>query len=163
MEKEFMDIHDINGNKTGKTILRGEKLDKGDYALYVNVVIKNSENKFLLQQRHSSKTWYPNAWSLSGGGVLAGETDKQAIVRELLEELNINLSNQELHKKGRVIANYGLIDIWIVYMNIDLNQVSMQHNEVSDVKFVDKQEMLDLVSQIKTEGQDLYLEILSEL
>lgn len=163
MESEFMDIYDIDGNKTGKTILRGEKLNKGEYALYVNVAIKNSNDQFLLQQRHSSKTWYPNAWSLSGGGVLASETESEAIIREMLEELNIDLSNQTLHKKGRVVANDGLIDIWIVYMDINLNDIVMQPNEVSGVKFVNKYEMLKLVNEIKTEGQDIYLNILSKL
>ena len=46
----------------------------------------------VLLQKDESKTFY----NLPGGSVKFGETTKQAIIRELKEELNINISNAEL-------------------------------------------------------------------
>jgi hypothetical protein len=41
---EIWDILDINGNKTGKTKIRGHKLNKSEYHLVIHVWIKKLRN-----------------------------------------------------------------------------------------------------------------------
>ena len=60
------------------------------------------EGKILLQFRDNSPniTW-PNSWAIFGGGIEKGETPRQAIVRELQEELDLKIENPELVLKNK--------------------------------------------------------------
>jgi 8-oxo-dGTP pyrophosphatase MutT (NUDIX family) len=45
----------------------------------------------LLAHRHPSRRWYPDCWDLVGGHVEAGELPHEAVVRECLEELAVQV------------------------------------------------------------------------
>jgi 8-oxo-dGTP pyrophosphatase MutT (NUDIX family) len=45
----------------------------------------------LLVHRHPSRRWYPDCWGLVGGHVESGESLHQAVSRECLEELGVNV------------------------------------------------------------------------
>ncbi|HTY98335.1 MAG TPA: NUDIX domain-containing protein, partial [Rhodocyclaceae bacterium] len=53
-------------------------------------VILRPDGSFLLGQR-APGTFYPGYWEFPGGKVEAGETPRQALVRELHEELEIEV------------------------------------------------------------------------
>lgn len=54
------------------------------------IVLRNSENRLLLQQRSSNKRFYPLFWSgAAAGHLIAGESYEEGAVRELLEEMTI--------------------------------------------------------------------------
>jgi 8-oxo-dGTP diphosphatase len=53
-------------------------------------VIQRPDGTFLLGQR-AANTFYPGYWEFPGGKVEAGETPRQALVRELREELGIEV------------------------------------------------------------------------
>lgn len=55
------------------------------------IVIANDEDKVLLQHKDSSAPKNPNRWCLFGGGIESGESPKDAIKRELIEELEWNV------------------------------------------------------------------------
>jgi 8-oxo-dGTP diphosphatase len=56
----------------------------------------NPEREVLLQLRGSSESLYPNHWTLPGGRVEAGESPRQAIIREVKEELDLDLHQCKL-------------------------------------------------------------------
>ena len=45
----------------------------------------------LLCHRHPDREWYPNVWDVPGGHVDEGESPMDALVRELREELGIEI------------------------------------------------------------------------
>ncbi|CAQ83322.1 MULTISPECIES: nucleoside triphosphatase NudI [Photorhabdus] len=49
------------------------------------------DNKYLLCKMPSNKGVFPGQWALPGGGVEAGETIEQALLREIREELGSEL------------------------------------------------------------------------
>lgn len=53
------------------------------------VLVRGDE--VLLCHRHPARRWYPNAWDLPGGHVDSGEARMTALVRELREELGIDI------------------------------------------------------------------------
>ena len=58
----------------------------------VNAIPINAEGKILLQQRDDrSDLSYPGCWTTFGGKVEDGETPDEAIRRELLEEIELEL------------------------------------------------------------------------
>ena len=51
------------------------------------------EGRYLLQLRDANKSiWYPSHWGLFGGSIEKREGKKDALRREMLEELNIQVS-----------------------------------------------------------------------
>lgn len=59
-----------------------------------SIIFLNSENKVLLFLRDDNKDIpFPNCWDILGGRVEEGETPEEAIKREMLEELELELHN----------------------------------------------------------------------
>ena len=54
----------------------------------VAAILVTPDRRFLLQQRDELPgIWYPGCWSLFGGGIDPGETELEALRRELREEI----------------------------------------------------------------------------
>jgi len=49
----------------------------------------------LLGHRTSSRRWYPDVWDLPGGHVEQGESEPQALIRELREELGVQVLGRD--------------------------------------------------------------------
>ena len=63
------------------------------YVACVTAVLVNPQNQILLYKRDNNPNIaFPGCWSTLGGLVETGETPKQAIKRELLEEIELNIA-----------------------------------------------------------------------
>ncbi|PIN73257.1 hypothetical protein COV20_03435 [Candidatus Woesearchaeota archaeon CG10_big_fil_rev_8_21_14_0_10_45_16] len=58
------------------------------------MVFYNSDGKILLQDRFNMRKWGED-WGYFGGAIDEGETPKQAVVREIREELEFNIKKPE--------------------------------------------------------------------
>ena len=58
----------------------------------VLALIQDRAGRTLITQRSADKRWAAGWWEVPGGGVLAGETSLQAVVREVREEVGLDLS-----------------------------------------------------------------------
>ena len=59
-------------------------------------VLYNKEGKILMQHRTDDAPRFPGLWGFFGGGIEQGESPKQALLREIKEELNLVVSNPQL-------------------------------------------------------------------
>jgi len=64
--------------------------------LQVVAGIISHKGRILLCQRHRNSSRFPMKWEFPGGKVEDGETPEQAIVRELKEELGIDVGDIQL-------------------------------------------------------------------
>jgi Isopentenyldiphosphate isomerase len=142
---ELWDILDESGNKTGKTIIRGELLAEKEYHLVVQVVLINRQGEFLIQKRSLRKKVRPGAWEMTSGAILSGEDSKTGVVREVREELGISLYSKELSYITRIKRKNYFLDIWVAFVDFSINDVVMQGSEVEAVKFVSKSDMLKII------------------
>ena len=146
---EIWDLVDEEVNITGKTIIKGEPIPKGYYHVGADVWIINSENEILIQKRSSKKRLEPNKWAMTGGSTKKGETTIETIERETLEELGIKINKNELE----LITSYKTGTVWIyqyiIRKNVNLNEIVMQEDEVSEVKWVTYEEIEDLLKNDK--------------
>lgn len=147
---EQFDILNQNGCPTGAVADKGTALQDGQYYLGVHAYIYNSRNEFLLQQRAFDKEFLPGGWDIHMGHVLAGETSKAGVIREIREEIALSFDDKDLRFVGRVFWEiyHHIIDVYFLKSDFELNQLTLQTNEVVGVKVVSKEDMVSLVSQM---------------
>lgn len=140
---EIWDILDEDGNITGKTMKKDDKIawQKGIYHQGADVWIINSEKKILIQKRSPQKKLEPNVWAMTGGSVIKGETPLETLKRETFEELGIDLNTKGAIKIHHYKSGNVWLDEYIVEQDVNLNYVVMQKEEVSDVKFATHDEI----------------------
>lgn len=108
--------------------------------------------KILLEKRRDS-----NTWGLVGGGVKKNETPRQAVIREIYEELGLKVDESDMRKlatygePGRIAA-YKDGSIWnmvVVVFGLDLYEepVMQISSESCDLRFFTKEELqsIDIV------------------
>jgi len=159
---EIWDILDENGNKTGKTIIRGEKLKEGDYHLVVHIWIINSMGQILIQKRPEHLQYAPGVWANTGGSAILGEDSITAACREVKEELGIDVNKAGLLEPIRYKRNDNITDIWILYQDVNLENICLQKEEVNDVKWATVEELKKMIEDGSFHRySDKYFDLLS--
>ena len=93
---ELWDIYDENKRLTGRTRQRNDwNMKPGEYHLTVLGVIRHTNGRYLITKRVMTKSWAPGWWEVSGGGVMAGEDSRTAVLREIREETGLDVSDWE--------------------------------------------------------------------
>ncbi len=145
---ELWDIYDKDRMPTGRTMKRGEPIADGDYHLVVHVCVFNTKGQMLIQQRQPFKEGWSNLWDITvGGSAVAGDTSRSAAVREVMEEIGLALSEDELRPVMSVNFNGGFDDMYVVTRDIDLSSLKLQYEEVQAVKWADMDEILTLIRE----------------
>ena len=153
---EYFDVLNSNGEYTNEVASREECHKKGLYHKAVVVFILNEDNtKILLQKRSAHKKLWPNLWDITAGGhVLSGELGYEAVIRETKEEIGINIKKEELEFIGTTtsetikgdIINRHFNEYFIVHKNVDINDITLQEEEVQDIKWVSKEEIMKRIN-----------------
>lgn len=145
---ELWDILDESRSKTGRVVQRGKSMNSGEYHLVVFAIIINSEGEFIISKRTPNKT-YPNTWEFTGGSALAGEDSLSAILREVKEELGIELinSNGKLLKTIKYEEGSYFADVWLFEQDIEIKDVVCQPEEVSEARIATKKEVIKLIEE----------------
>ena len=143
---EKWNLYTIDRVITNRVITRGDDIPKNLYHLVVHVCIFNAKNQMLIQQRQTFKEGWPNMRDVTvGGSAMIGENSRQAAMREVAEELGLKI---DLKNTPPVITKYfseGFDDIYILEKEIDISKLTLQYEEVQAVKWVDIEEILDMI------------------
>ncbi len=144
---EFWDIYDKDRQKTGRVQERGKpSASPDDYHLVVEIWLRNSRGEVLLTKRHPNKH-YGGLWECTGGSVLAGEESLPAAIREVKEEIGVDLTqgtpgilltSLSIHREKQYSAHY---DVYLFERDIPLEQLILQPEEVVDAKWVTQKEL----------------------
>ena len=140
--KELRDLYDINGNKTNKTYYKGDIIPNGYYPMVVMVVIRNSNGEFLMQKRSITKG---GDWGVTGGHPKSGETPIEGIISEVKEELGLDFSNEEFVEFDSGCDEKDCYKMYLVNKDIDLNDITIQIEELSEVKWFTMSKLKEMV------------------
>lgn len=161
-----MEIVDKFNNKRqplNKTSERYERID-GEYKLSMHVWIQNDKGEFLIQKRSPSKKVFPNFWSITGGGVDSGETTLDTVFRECKEELGIIAEEKNLELILSFKRKADFVDIYLLKHNIELKDIIMQEEEVTDVKWASMNEIKNMIANKEfAPNIPVYINIFEEL
>ena len=159
---EIFDVLNENGEFTNQIETREECHNKGLWHKAVVVFIISMDNKMiLLQQRSANKKLWPNLWDITAGGhVLSGEFGYQTGIRETKEEIGVDITKNDLEFIGGTksenisgnIINRHFNEFYIVHKDIDINDIVLQEEEVQDIKWFSKEE---IISRINDNYKDL--------
>ena len=144
---ERWDLFDRNGEPLGRTIRRGERLCAGEYHQVVHIWMLNSADRLLIQRRSRRRKLMPGVWAVTSGSVIAGETPREAARRELGEELGVQLPDSAFESIGCMTRRNSLCHVFVVRRNITVPEMRLQREEVSAVRWVAAQQLVDMLKQ----------------
>ena len=147
---ELVGIVDKNGNPTGVALDKKEAREKNLIYKVIVVFVINDMKQVLFQKRSANLRYMPNRWALCAGHVRASESLEDAAIREAKEEMGINILKEELKSFGEVENNIGESDSHLTYFfyvktNKKENEFVLQPKEVSEVKWFDIDEIIDMI------------------
>lgn len=128
------------------------------------IIFENDKGEILLYLRDNKPGIpFPHYWDLIGGHVEEGETPEVALVREVKEELNIDLSEFTFYKKFECLAGDAYPNIKYVYsghIDLPIEEITLlegerpqffKREEIPNVKFANilKSIVMDYINDHK--------------
>ena len=145
---ELWDLYTVDRVRTGKTIRRDEVIPERLYHLQVHVVVFNSRNEMLIQQRTANKRYYPGLWDVTvGGGAVAGDTSSLAAEREVQEELGLRVHLNGRRPDFTMTYHDTFDDYYVVEMDVDPADLTLQEEEVQAAAWADRETILRMVAE----------------
>ena len=151
---EIWDLYSENRELLGRDHIRGEQLPIDGYHLVVHVWIRNSKGEYLISQRSANRSRYPLMWECVGGSVVKGEDSLQGAIREVKEEVGIDLEPDKGHvlftkvrkiMEGKIVND--IVDVWLFDYDGEVNLSDATTDEVAQVAWMDREQIRDLHEQ----------------
>lgn len=157
---EQIDVLDENGEKTGEVASREDVHRLGLWHKCVHIWIVNGKREVLLQKRCAQKLTNPNKWTTATSGHLsAGDSSIEGAMRELSEEIGLRIQEDELkylfstkesgvnNNEERQIIENEITDVYLLQKDIDIQDLNLQEEEVSEVKWFSYEEFQKMVME----------------
>ena len=101
----------------------------------VGAIIEHPKHGMLFQLRDENTSKYPLHWSLFGGRVEEGESDEEALYRELYEEVSLKRSMMKNVRRVKTYHHEGVTQI-LYHVMIEISPDELVLGEGKDMKFV---------------------------
>jgi 8-oxo-dGTP pyrophosphatase MutT (NUDIX family) len=144
---EFWDLYDAERRPLNELHMRGDRMRRGTYHIAVGIWTVNDKNEILLTLRSREKRDWPQMWENTAGSVLAGESSRQAAVRELREETGIRVKEDELFLLGTERGRNTIGDCYIVRKNVPLRDIVFQRGETCAARWVSLAGLDDMIAR----------------
>ncbi len=145
MSDELIDIYSKNNHSLGIKKMKSAAHKKGLWHRSAHIWIYTSRGEILLQLRSSNKKMYPTRWDISAAGhVVAGEEPISAAIRELKEEIGLDVAQENLEffeirkiqATYRNIINNEFVYVYFLKFDGDVEELTLQEDEVSEIQFI---------------------------
>ncbi len=149
---ELLDIVDENDNMTGEIKDRDYVHENNLYHRHVSCFILNKDGEVLLQRRAVTKKKNPGIWSKTGGHVDAQETVIEALKREVMEEIGLEIKDDNLffmNKYKSTNPNYFSYN-YIYVTDKKTDDYKLQKDEVDKVEYF---KIEDLENEIRNNNK----------
>ena len=112
---------------------------------------QDSKGEYLIAQRSANRAAFPLAWECVDGSVLKGEDSLQGALREVKEEVGVDL----LPEKGQVILSdikkieFGkvvnkIVDVWLFEYDGEVDLANATTDEVAQVTWMNREQIKEL-------------------
>lgn len=141
---ELVELFDNKRRPLDKVIERYSERGN-EYTQVVHSWIRNSNGEFLMQKRSMNKKFFPGKWSVTGGGADVGETTLDALIRETKEEIGVELTPDDVELMLSLKRRYAFVDVYMANKDIDIENITLQKEEVDEVKWATKEEVKKMI------------------
>lgn len=154
---EMLDVLHSDGSFSGKIASREEVHRKGLYHRTVHIWVLNSKGEILLQKRSTRKEVFPGLWDISCAGHLsAGDSSISGALRELKEELGLDVRETELcflftvpgnYSNGHDIVENETTDVYLLERSVSYEEILFNKEEIDQIKFITAARLKRLVQE----------------
>jgi len=148
--EEMFDVYDENGNHLGvrsKSFCHSENPGVWHKPVWIWIVNRRGGG-ILVQKRASTKKKSPNKFDMpSAGHVQAGETLRQACVRETKEELGLDVKEENFVflKEWKNQRGWEFAEIFLLDTDAKVSDMTLQKEEVAEVRWLSFDEFESLL------------------
>lgn len=152
---ELIDIVDKNGIPTGEVMDKDDVHNKNFLHNEIGVFIINNSGEILLEKRSPNKRYSPNKWGLCAGHVDTGETLIEAAIREIHEEIGIDVLESDLTPFGNFETfiddtNSHLTHFYYLKCNKKAYEFIIQKEELTEVKWFKIDDIINMINNNDT-------------
>ena len=157
MSNEYWDLFDSDRILKMKHHRRGDKIPDGLFHLVIHSWIVDKSGLFLMSQRQEGRA-YAYMWERTGGSVLEGESSFDGALREVREELGVDLSESEhcFIKTQKRERYHDFFDAWLFIVDREQIKCRIDPNEVRECKWVSIEELASLKADNKLVPSSAY-------
>lgn len=148
---ELWDLYNEKRELTGRRHIRGQEIPQGFFHLVVHIWIENSKGEFLISQRAADRPTFALMYECVGGSILLGENSLQGALREVKEEVGIDLTAENgklLFSKIRRNFN-DILDVYLFRYDGDIPLEKADTKEVAQAFWMNRDEIKTLYEQKK--------------
>lgn len=146
---ELLDVYNSKGEITGKVVERGTKdeaFGPDEHIAVAIIYIENSKGEFLIQKTSPEKG---GIYSATGGHIEHGETPHEAIVREVKEEIGLDISNEDVVSLGSICVDFPVRFIFYLKKDINIDDLVLDKTEVESMHYLTKEELRKVIDEGK--------------
>lgn len=146
-EEEYREVYTRDGQSKNRIVPKHAPIEDGDYFKQILVILKTKDSpapeegagNYIMQQRSLKAKYYAGLWDATGGSVRAGETPEEAAVREVKEELGLDIKVEDLVPAWNFIAEWNpgtglLFSVFGCRADVPADGFNFDKREVNDVK-----------------------------
>lgn len=139
---EYINLYDEKGNPLKEKGIRGQKNPglKGVVIIY----IENTKGEFLIQKTSSKRG---SIYATTGGHVSYGSDFFKTIIKEVQEELGIDISKDHIKEMTSYITEDYYLKTYYLKKDIDIKDITIQEEEVDYVKWMNTEEIDELIKK----------------
>lgn len=141
---EYLQLFDEDKNMLQEKIARSEEknVQPGKYFMVVLVFIENDKHKFLIQKTSSKRD---SEYATTGGHVTFGDNGLQTVVKEVEEELGVQIQENEVEFVDSIKHSIAYCEIYYVHKNINKEDLKLQEEEVESADWYSIEEIQSLI------------------
>ena len=121
----------------------------------VTIFIQNHQKKLLIQKRSKLQG---GKYGITSGHTLGGESAKKGAIREIKEEIGIDIVSQELKLIYKTNIDENLYNLYYLEKDIELKNLKLQKEEVENVYWYTIDEINKIIQK-----QEFYLKQIEAL
>lgn len=143
---EKLAVFNEKGEILDKFIYRDKKmyLDNNEKFKIILIFIINSQNKLLIQKASQSKG---GDYATTGGHVSYGDTSIQTVIKEVKEELGLEINQKQVKLYESCHYPKAIVDCYYVYLDVDLKNLILEKTEVESVEFCTIDQIDELINK----------------
>lgn len=174
-DEEYREVFTRDGVSQDRIVPKHAPVNDGDYFKQILVILKTKDSpapgegvgSYIMQQRSLKAKYYAGMWDATGGSVKAGETPEEAAVREVKEELGLDIKVEDLVSAWNFIAEWNpgtglLFSVFGCRAEVPEAGFNYDEREVNDVKLAPFDEFYKCMMDHNDEAFGLELKKLEE-